>query len=133
MPTFYSANPEFKVRVNKAGIEVDNMKVDSKVPKKDKIISKKQTEDEEKSAKDRASKILLEGGEINALDAKQIEIDSTEIGKFFLQLDYIWSVNLQIALWFWVSNQVLTCVGSKCVASMMINNICHYLSDFDDR
>jgi translation initiation factor 2 beta subunit (eIF-2beta)/eIF-5 len=87
MPTFYSANPEFKVRVNKAGIEVDNMKVDSKVPKKDKIISKKQTEDEEKSAKDRASKILLEGGEINALDAKQIEIDSTEIADAVLQLD----------------------------------------------
>lgn len=39
MPTFYSANPEFKVRVNKAGMEVDNMKVD-KASKKTKNLRK---------------------------------------------------------------------------------------------
>ena len=91
MPTFYSANPEFKVRVNKAGMEVDNMKVD-KASKKQKI-SVKPTEDEEKQSKERASKILQEGGEINALDAKEIEIDSTEIGKHLLLYTSIFGVS----------------------------------------
>lgn len=56
-------------------------------PAKKQKISVKPTEDEEKQSKERASKILQEGGEINALDAKEIEIDSTEIADAVTALD----------------------------------------------
>lgn len=79
MPTFYSANPEFRGKQNKANAQIEALQTESKA--KVKKIDKKQLEEEKEIAKDRASKILADGGEINALDAKQIDIDSAEIGK----------------------------------------------------
>jgi hypothetical protein len=51
--------------------------------------------------------MMLEGGEINVLDAKQVDIDSPEMSKF------------ERVVKFGVLNDE--------------NNICHYLSEHDDR
>ena len=50
---------------------------------------------------------MREGGEINVLDAKQVDIDSPEMSKFDRVVE------------FGVLNDE--------------NNICHYLSEYDDR
>jgi translation initiation factor 5 len=85
MPTFYSANPEFRGKQNKANAQIEALQTESKA--KVKKIDKKQLEEEKEIAKDRASKILADGGEINALDAKQIDIDSAEIVDAISQLN----------------------------------------------
>jgi hypothetical protein len=50
---------------------------------------------------------MREGGEVNVLDAKQVDIDSPEMSKFWARCE-IGVLNDE-------------------------NNICHYLSEYDDR
>jgi hypothetical protein len=71
MPTFYSANPEFRGKQSKDKGQIEALQSESN-SKKIKKVDKKQAEEEKEIAKDRANKILADGGEINALDAKQI-------------------------------------------------------------
>ena len=77
IPTFYANNPEFKGKVRQVDID------DSKGSKKQGAKKKTETEavEESKVNEERAKKLIAEGGEINALDAIQIEIDSPQIGK----------------------------------------------------
>lgn len=107
VPNFYQANPEFKGKTNKASNEIGKM-ADKQKAEQGKVKVKSAEEDEEQKVQlERVQKMMLEGGEINVLDAKQVDIDSPEMSKF------------ERVVKFGVLNDE--------------NNICHYLSEHDDR
>lgn len=81
IPTFYSANPEFKGKTNKAADDATLMQAQQKSVDKKQGEGKKQTADEVKEDKERVTQLMRDGGEVNVLDAKAIDIDSTEMGK----------------------------------------------------
>lgn len=82
IPTFYSANPEFKGKTGQAAADVKKM---AEAQKQEvagaKKVTKIQTEEEKELEKERVENLLKEGGEVNALQAKPIEIDSEEMSK----------------------------------------------------
>ena len=81
VPTFYQANPEFKGKTNKASAEIGKMAEKQKAElSKPKIKTAEETE-EQKVQLERVQKLMLEGGEVNILDAKQVDIDSPEMSK----------------------------------------------------
>ena len=82
VPTFYANNPEFKGKTNKAAAQIEEMKQENKKRgKKGKKEVEVTEEDLTKNAQKRAEQLEAEGGEINVLDAKHLELDDPEIGK----------------------------------------------------
>ena len=87
MPNFYANNPEFRGKVGKTDLSaLEESKKESTKGGKRKKNSKK---DEAASAKleaqekkDKVDDLMATGGEINVLDAQEIELDSQEIGKW---------------------------------------------------
>lgn len=81
VPTFYSANPEFRGKTGKAAADVNKM-AEAQKQESTKKVPKVVTEEERKLDKERVKQLLEEGGEVNALQAKPIEIDSEEMSKY---------------------------------------------------
>jgi len=81
IPTFYSANPEFRGKTGQAAADVSKMAEQQKKDTATKKVTKIQTAEEQELQKQRVEQLLQEGGEVNALQAKPIEIDSEEMGK----------------------------------------------------
>ena len=75
IPTFYSANPEFRGKTNPNQLPDQSAATGTAKP------SAKGAVDKKADAVKRAQEIIEQGGEINALDAKQLSIDSEEKGK----------------------------------------------------
>ena len=81
IPTFYSANPEFRGKTGKAAADVNKL-AEAQKQESTKKITKIQTAEEKKIDSERVEQLLKEGGEVNALQAKPIEIDSEEMSKY---------------------------------------------------
>lgn len=82
VPNFYQANPEFKGKTNKASTELGKMADKQKADQTGKLKQATSEDNEEEKAQlERVQKIISEGGEINVLDAKQVDIDSDEMSK----------------------------------------------------
>lgn len=105
IPTFYSANPEFRGKTGKAAADVNKL-AEAQKQESTKKITKIQTAEEKKIDLERVEQLLKEGGEVNALQAKPIEIDSEEMSKY-----------------------KFGCVLNSNDETI----ICHYLSEPDDR
>lgn len=87
MPTFYTANPEFRKKAHAANSEVEEMQTTEKTDKKSKIVAEVQSVEQKQEAQARAQKIIESGGELNALDVKQVDIDSQEIADAIVQMN----------------------------------------------
>lgn len=61
--------------------------------------NKGQTEEEKEEAKARAEQLMKQGGEINVLDAKPIEIDSEEMSKYCRVWAKWWKPYLSLPVW----------------------------------
>ena len=82
VPNFYQANPEFKGKTNKASNEIGKMADKQKAEQgKPKVKTAEETE-EQKVQLERVQQLMRDGGEVNVLDAKQVDIDSPEMSKF---------------------------------------------------
>lgn len=83
IPTFYSANPEFRGKTNPNQLPDQSAATGTAKP------SAKGAVDKKADAVKRAQEIIEQGGEINALDAKQLSIDSEEIENAIKQLSQL--------------------------------------------
>jgi hypothetical protein len=83
VPTFYSANPEFKGKTGKAASSLSKMQEEQKETRKVKKASATEGGNEEAEVQaQRVAGLEAEGGEINVLDAAHIKLYSDEIGKY---------------------------------------------------